>query len=118
MVFKAKEENNGQVDPNINLGGRRKREKQLTRREIRGNELLSLLRKVKPHVAEAIMKAALIMKNNDASHQNQLKAAVILLDNYKSLLGDLYGTEVVSDETGEEVQPNTPLFSLTVINES
>ena len=113
MVFKATVD--GEVDPNINRNGRKKLDKPRTRRQIRSNELLTLIRKVKPHVAEAIMKAATIMKNAQASHQNQLKAAVILLDNYKDLLIDLYGTEVEADEAEDEIQPNAPMFSLKMV---
>jgi hypothetical protein len=77
-----------------------------------------LLRKIKPHVAEAIMQAANIMKNEEASHQNQLKAATILLDNYRRLTLDMYDGEEQADEAGTEVQQNNaPVFSLKVVNE-
>lgn len=114
MVFK-KTTPDGEADPRINRKGRAKN-KPKSRREIRGDELLSLLRKVKPHVAQAIKRAATIMQNEQASHAAQLKAAVILLDNYRTLVGDVYGNEVDSDEEGEEVQGNNlPTFSLKVV---
>jgi hypothetical protein len=76
-----------------------------------------LLRKIKPHVAEAIVQAANIMKNQEASHQNQLKAATILLDNYRRLTLDMYDGEDQADEAGVEVQQNNaPVFSLKMVN--
>ena len=40
------------------------------------------------------MTAADIMKNKEATHQNQLKAAVILLNAYRELVIDPYGKDV------------------------
>lgn len=78
-----------------------------------------LLRKIKPHVADSIMTAANIMKDADASHQNQLKAAVTLLDAYRKLTMDMYSGEDIDEEAeGKEIQQqNAPVFSLKVINE-
>lgn len=93
------------------------RENKPTNRELKERELLMLLRKIKPHVAEAIMSAAKIMKNEEASHQNQLKAATILLDNYRRLTLDLYdGDEDKLEQEGTEVQEqNKPAFTLHVL---
>lgn len=117
MVFKSRKENGGEIDPNINREGPKKKEGKKTRRQVRNQELIMLLRKVKPHVATAIFKASEIMKDEKASHQSQLKAATILLDNYKTLLGDLYGKDIEDDEDNEpqEIQPKGPVFSLTVV---
>lgn len=117
MVFKSRKENGGEIDPNINRDGPKKKEGKKTRRQVRNQELIMLLRKVKPHVATAIMKAADIMKDEKATHQSQLKAAVILLDNYKGLLGDLYGKDIEEDEEKpvDEIQPKGTVFSLTVV---
>jgi hypothetical protein len=104
-----------------NLKGRPKKEsifEKPTNRELKERELVMLLRKIKPHVAEAIMQAASIMKNEEASHQNQLKAATILLDNYRRLTMDMYDGEEQADEAGVEVQQNNAaVFSLKVVNE-
>ena len=104
-----------------NPNGRPKRDSILdkpTNRELKERELLMLLRKIKPHVAEAISQAAKIMKNEEASHQNQLKAATILLDSYRKLSLDLYDGEDQADEEGTEIQQqNAPVFSLKVIND-
>jgi hypothetical protein len=104
-----------------NPNGRPKKESifdKPTNRELKERELVMLLRKIKPHVAEAIMQAANIMKNDEASHQNQLKAATILLDNYRRLTLDMYDGEEQAEEAGVEVQQqNAPIFSLKVVNE-
>lgn len=107
---------NGEVDSRINRNGRPKKidllEKK-TNRELKEKELLMLLRKIKPHVSEAIIQAARIMKNEEASHQNQLKAATVLLDNYRKLTLDLYDGD--QEAEGTEVQENAPSFSLTLL---
>jgi len=104
-----------------NLKGRPKSSNLLetpTNRQLKERELVMLLRKIKPHVAEAIMQAATIMKNEEASHQNQLKAATILLDNYRRLVLDVYDGEEVADKEGTEIQQqNAAVFSLKVVNE-
>lgn len=104
-----------------NLNGRPKKDKTAdkpTNRELKERELVMLLRKIKPHVAEAIVQAANIMKNQEASHQNQLKAATILLDNYRRLTLDMYDTEDADSEASTEIQQqNAAVFSLKVVNE-
>jgi hypothetical protein len=107
---------NGEVDSRINRNGRPKKIDLLdkkTNRELKEKELLMLLRKIKPHVSEAIVQAARIMKNEEASHQNQLKAATVLLDNYRKLTLDLYDGD--QEAEGTEVQENAPSFSLTLL---
>lgn len=103
---------------NINRAGRPPAgAKKPTNRDLRDRELLMLLRKIKPHVADAVMQAAKIMKNEEAAHQNQLKAATILLDAYRKLTVDLYdGAD--PDEEGKEIQQqNASVFSLKVIEQ-
>jgi hypothetical protein len=92
-------------DVNINRSGRPpvNRDIILTNRQVKDRELLTLLRKIKPHLTESIMVAAKIMKNEEAAHQNQLKACVILLNAYKETLQDLYDQE--DDGEALEVQP-------------
>jgi len=126
--FRSKEELGGEVDPRINTkgnpnlknfaGNRSKRPDgtKLTNRELRERELMSLLRKLKPHVSDAIMQAVKIMKNPEAAHQNQLKAATILLQQYKETMQGVYDKDY-DEEAGEEVQQATPVFSLKVVGE-
>lgn len=118
MVFKRKSLNNGEIDKNINLSGRidGKREKPLTNREIREREYLSLLRKLKPYVAESIKTAVQIMGCKDASDVNKLKAATIILAEYKSSLNETYNKDY-DEADGVEAQPTTKatIFSLTMV---
>lgn len=114
MVFKATKDNGGVPDPRINRLGTIKPNKEKSRRTLREEQLISLLRKIKPHLSESITTAATIMRNREASHQNQLKAAVILLNAYKELVNDVYDGD--EEEIGTEIQPNTPTFSLRMIN--
>lgn len=116
MVFKTREELGGMTDPNINIGGRRPKEGKETNRSLKERELLMLLRRIRPHVADAIMQAAKIMKNEEAAHQNQLKAATILLDNYRRLTLDLYESEDPDAEATEVQAQNQPTFSLKMIS--
>jgi hypothetical protein len=113
MVFKATKDNNGVVDSAINKMGRIRGVKEKSRRELKNAELISLVRKIKPHLSESIMTAATIMKNKESGAANQLKAAVILLNAYKELIGDLYDGD--DEEEGVEIQPNTPIFSLRML---
>lgn len=103
-----------------NVKGRPRRDQLLdkpTNRELKERELIMLLRKIKPMIADAIATSAKIMKNEEASHQNQLKAATILLDNYRRLVLDVYDSEEIAEEEGTEIQQqNAPVFSLKVIN--
>ena len=105
-------------DKNINRAGRPTVEdkvKNMTNRELRERELVMLLRKIKPHMADSIIVAANIMKNEQASHQNQLKAATILLDAYRKLVLDVYDGE--EDAEGTEIQQqNAAVFSLKVVD--
>lgn len=114
--FRKTSENGGVKDPNI-LSGPRTR-KPMTKRALKERELMNVLRKVKPHLADAIKTAADIMKNEKASEANQLKAAVILLNAYRELTNDVYsGKDVDENEEGLEVQPqeDSVVFSLKVV---
>lgn len=96
----------------------------LTNRQQRERELLLLLRKIKPSVSEAIYTAVKIMRNEEAAHSQQLRAATIILDNYRKLTLDLHnmekdgGSEVVEEEDLPDIPDDTPVFSLRVINDS
>lgn len=114
MVFKSTIANGGVRDSAINTSGRIKPNREKSRREIKEQELLSLLRKLKPHISDSVLTASRIMKNDESADSNKLKSAALLISLYKELLKDAYegGDE---DETGTEIQPNTPSFSLHVI---
>lgn len=88
-----------------------------TRRQMKDKELLSLLMKVKPHIADSIMAAANIMRNEKAQEANRLRAATILLQQYKELIDDLYnGKEEVEEESDDGNFGGSAIFSLKVVN--
>lgn len=110
-------------DPRINRSGRIPKhamteEDKPSRRALKDKELLMLLRKIKPHVADSVLKAAQIMRADDASHLNQLKAATLLLDTYRKLTIDMYDGEEDEENPAEEVQTDSvPVFSLRVVKD-
>ncbi len=121
-LFKSKAELDGQVDPRIKRGGNPNLNKynqynvqKMTNRQIREKEMLGLLRKLKPHVADAIMTAVKIMKNKEAAHSNQLKAATILLQQYKDTVEAVYNKDYDADSGEESQQDTIPVFSLKVV---
>ena len=103
-------------DPRINRNGRppMDRSRKLTKREAKNNELLSLLRRIKPHISDSIMTAATIMKSDKAVDANKLKAAVILLNAYKEIVTDVYDGEEDQDEVTKQ-EDQTPVFSLKIV---
>ena len=120
--FKSKEELGGEIDPRINVKGnpdfgkKKYMPDKPTNRFLREREFMSLLRKLKPHVADAIMAAVKIMKNEEAAHANKLKAAVILLDQYERTMKQVYDKDYDQEENDEIQQQQTPVFSLKVVN--
>lgn len=100
--------------------------KKITRRSLKDKELMTLVRKLKPHQSEAIMTAVQIMGNKEATDANKLKAVAFLSDTYRKLLTELYEGEPEEDDEGKpvvdaekpvEVQPvdKRPVFSLRML---
>ena len=121
--FKSKEELGGEIDPRINTKGNPNfgkgyiAPKPTTNRQLRERELMGLLRKLKPHVADSIMAAVKIMKNQEAAHANQLKAATIILQQYKDTMLEVYDKDYDEAEAEEIQQDNTPIFSLKIVGQ-
>ena len=122
--FKSKEELGGEIDPRINVKGNpnigktRYFPEKMSNRQLRERELMGLLRKLKPHVADSIMAAVKIMKNQEAAHANQLKAATIILQQYKDTMLEVYDKDYDEDGAEEIMQDNSPVFSLKIVNGS
>ena len=106
----------------INKAGRPKRDpddvidKAFTNRELKNRELLMLLRKLKPHVADAVLASVQVMQKGD-SDSNRLRAADLILRNFHKLVLDMYaGQDDNPDDAGEEVQKKSaPIFSLRML---
>ena len=123
MVFKARKDNGGQIDPAINKLGRplKKDEKTLTRREAKDKEMLTLARKLKPGAQVALKVALKILNNDKASEAAKLKAAEIYLKYFHLTVDKLYqpsgADELPEGQTKvEDVQPqHKPAFSLHML---
>ena len=124
MVFKARKDNGGQIDPAINKLGRplKKDQKSLTRREAKDKEMLTLARKLKPGAQVALKEALKILNNDKASEAAKLKAAEIYLKYFHLTVDKLYqpsGADELPEDQVEvtDVQPDTrPVFSLKILN--
>ena len=115
MGFKSRSQNNGLLDPNISTKGRPREDRKLTRRELLEKEEMAVLRKIRPHISQAVLVAAKIMNDPKAAEAPRLKACTIILDNYKELYRAVYNGD--GDEDGEEIQTNQPktVFSLHML---
>ena len=124
MVFVATKDNGGVPDKNVNRKGRPLKgdEKTLTRRAAKDKELLSLARKLKPHLALGLKESVRILENKEAADANKIRVTAFLYKTYHELLDDVYAPSRDDEEKGEEkvveeVQPdNRPVFSLKIIN--
>lgn len=86
-----------------------------TNREQRTDELMALIRKLKPLQTKAIQAAVKVIDKTDASDQNILKASALLLSTYRGLLNEVYDYRYDSEEA-EAIQENTSSFSLKMLN--
>lgn len=89
-----------------------------TNKQLKEKELLMLLRKFRPHVAEAVIAAAKVIKNDESADQNKLKAADLILRNYHKLVIDLYANGEPQDSAEEVQKQSAPVFSLRMIEET
>ena len=123
MVFKARKDNGGQIDPAINKLGRplKKDEKTLTRREAKDKEHLTTARKFKPLKHSALKHLKAMLDDPKTSEAARVKIIDMILKHDMNLLESLYapsrGDEMIETEKVEDVQPdNRPTFSLRMIN--
>ena len=113
-LFRTKEELGGEIDHRINTKGqpRNQRPMGMTRRSNHQSELVSLLRKLKPHMSAAVIRTSSIVSNPNSKDSDAVAAAKLLLSTYQSLMQDLY-KEQKEEETPVLVQ-ELPKFRLTV----
>lgn len=86
----------------------------MSNRSLREKSLMQLIRKFNPHIGKAVMTAVKIMDNEKASESNKLKAGVFITQTYRELLNEVYSKDY-DDDQGEEIQDNSPAFSLHYI---
>ena len=85
-----------------------------TNREIRSDELMKLLRKFSPHQTKAIQTAVKILENDTSVDANKLKASALIIQTYRQLLLDTFDKDY-DLEDNNEIQDNTPVFSLRML---
>lgn len=68
-------------------------------------ELERLLRKLRPHTTKAIMTMLKVMENPEASEAGKLRAAVVILTEYRGLVKDAYDSEQPVEENHEDLDP-------------
>lgn len=88
-----------------------------TNRQLREKTLIELVRKLRPYQSKAIQAVIKILDNDEASDQNKLKAAALIVSTYKDLVKDVYDYRYDESEAAEEINKTvTPVFSLKMIN--
>lgn len=106
--------------PSANPNGRSKvldKDKK-SNKMLRNEELLSLVRKFKPHLSKAVMAAVSILENKESNEGNKLRASAMILTLYKDLLKDLYHKDYDLDEGMEIQQTSAPILSLTMVKDN
>jgi hypothetical protein len=103
-MFKA--EINGLADAKARLRGRPvgTTKKNLANRKIKEEALLALLRKLKPHLTDAVKAATDIMNDATAKDVDRLRASATIITTYKQLIEDVYKDEDGA-ESAPEIQP-------------
>lgn len=88
-----------------------------TNRQLREKSLLELARKLRPYQTKAIQTVVKVLDNPDASDQNKLKAASMMVGIYKDLLGEIYDYRYddSTDDAAEELNQTMPTFSLRML---
>lgn len=100
-------------DENINRRGRQASDKPRTKRSRKQLELRKALNKIRPHVADAIARAAELMNSkNGVSDATQLKAAMFLIQEYQKLVVAVEAEEQEEDNTDIGATPVVQPFSL------
>jgi hypothetical protein len=87
-----------------------------TNRVLRQKEFLSLVRKFRPYQTKAIQAVVKIIDNQESADQNKLKASAILLNEYRTLLKELYDAKYDEEQAEEIQQENTPVFHLKMVS--
>lgn len=86
-----------------------------TNREQRTDELMALIRKLKPLQTKAIQAAVKVIDNEEASDQNKLKSAALLISTYRGLLNEVFDYRYDNEEAEAIQENNGPVFSLRMI---
>lgn len=107
----------GMKSPNPN-GAPRKDGTSKTNKDLRTEELESMLNKLKPGMGKAIRCATQIIEDNASSESGKLRASALVITTYKELIKELY-SEKYDESEGNELdgeEDKAPVFSLTVLS--
>lgn len=91
-----------------------------TNKDLRTEELESMLNKLKPGMGKAIKCAQGIIESTESSEAGKLRASALVITTYKELIRELY-SEKYDSESGNELdseEDKAPVFSLRMIENS
>lgn len=89
-----------------------------TNKDLRTEELESMLNKLKPGMGKAIRCATQIIDDKESTESGKLRASALVITTYKELIKELY-SEKYDLESGNELdtdEDTKPVFSLTMIS--
>ncbi len=108
----------GMKSPNPN-GAPRKDGTSKTNKDLRTEELSSMLNKLKPGLGKAIRCAIEIIEGSNSTESGKLRASALVITTCKELTKELY-SEKYDDDEGKELDgedDKAPVFSLRMIEQ-
>lgn len=90
-----------------------------TNKDLRTEELESMLNKLKPGMGKAIKCATQIIDDKESTESGKLRASALVITTYKELIKELYSEKYDADE-GKELEgedDKAPVFSLRMIEQ-
>ena len=91
-----------------------------TNKDLRTEELESMLNKLKPGMGKAIKCATQIIDDKESTESGKLRASALVITTYKELIKELY-SEKYDDSEGKELDDEddkAPVFSLHMLPQS
>lgn len=91
-----------------------------TNKDLRTEELESMLNKLKPGMGKAIKCANEIIESKESSEAGKLRASALVIQTYKELIKELY-SEKYDESEGQELageDDKAPVFSLHMLPQS
>lgn len=90
-----------------------------TNKDLRTEELESMLNKLKPGMGKAIKCATQIIDDKESTESGKLRASALVITTYKELIKELY-SEKYDEDQGKELDnedDKAPVFSLRVLEQ-
>lgn len=88
-----------------------------SRADVGRDDLMAMLRKLKPLQKEALARLGVLLRDEETTETNRLKAIILILDKYKDLVQELYIDAEDKDDgaTEKDKLESAPVFSLKMI---